>query len=67
MLSLFPRDVLDEIWDLIESVFDIYMGRFLKILNKTYFCQNVDLIRQFFYYLNVKIKTKLCLTFPQIF
>ena len=30
MLSLFPRDVLDEIWDLIESVSEGF---------PTYFCQ----------------------------
>ena len=38
MLSFFPRDVLDEIWDLIESVSEVfptyfhkkYIGKILK-------------------------------------
>ena len=32
MLSLFPRDVSDDIWDLIESVSDGFLPSFLSIL-----------------------------------
>ena len=39
MLSFFPRDVLDEIWDLIESVsegFPSYSCMFILVFTRTY-------------------------------
>ena len=37
VLSLFPRDVLDEIWDLTESVSKGFPNYFLKVIEK--FCK----------------------------
>ena len=34
VLSCFPLDVLDEIWDLIESVFEGFLTYSFKMLNK---------------------------------
>ena len=39
VLSLFPRDVLDEIWDLIESVSDGFPTYF-RILEQILFCNS---------------------------
>ena len=48
---LFPRDVLDEIWDLIESVsegFPSYSSRSWSIMNNTNYCKKTYWLRERF-------------------
>ena len=41
MLSFFPRDVLDEIWNLIESVSEGFLSYSISIINfESFFFQN---------------------------
>ena len=39
VLSFFPLDVLDEIWDLIESVSEGFLTNCLKVISMTYPCK----------------------------
>ena len=53
MLSFFPRDVLDEIWDLIESVsegFSTYssISSNDQRLSEGFFCENFEELRYIF-------------------
>ena len=34
MLSFFPRDVLDEIWNLIESVSEVFLPTLIESIDK---------------------------------
>ena len=38
MVSLFPRDVLDEIWDLIESVSEGFLPTFPSFQSQLKYC-----------------------------
>ena len=37
MLSFFPLDILDEIWDVIESVFEGFLAYSFRVIERTRF------------------------------
>ena len=63
MLSFFPRDVLDEIWDLIESVSEEFSTYFNIYLTSSYM-YGINFVRHDFLGLYLPLFLSICM--PQL-